>query len=275
VHQGKAAMKAQEAKTRCVDEQIEIAAPAEAIWKALTVPEELTRWFPLDAGENPDGTGWMAWGEDFRFSGRVTASERQKFLRTEPVYPPGVQGPPMVTEFRLEARGAKTLVRVIQSGFGAEAQWDEEIDGTRRGWKFQLRSLQNYLEKHAGMPRRVAWARRLHDFPREEAWRRLVGEQGIQFEPGGELLKPGDRYRARLPTGELFEGVVHYCRPMRDMAGSVENYNHAHLSITLDDLPMRKYRDVNLWLSTWGVPAAEVAAMEMRWKALLKKRFEN
>jgi len=258
---------------RSVDEHIEIAAPAEAVWKALTDAEELTRWFPLEAGENPDGTGWMAWGNEFRFSGRVTASERLKLLRTEPVFPPGVVAPPMVTEFRLEAQGGKTLVRVIQSGFGAEAQWDEEFDGTQRGWRFQLRSMQNYLEKHAGTPRRVAWARRLHDFPREEAWRRMIGAQGVHFDPSAEELKPGSRYRARLATGELFEGVVHYCRPTRDFAGSADNHNHAHLSITFDDLPMRKYRDVNLWLSTWGVPHAEVEAMAAGWNTLLAKLF--
>ncbi|MGH9858845.1 MAG: SRPBCC family protein, partial [Candidatus Acidiferrales bacterium] len=48
-------------QTRSVEETIEINAPVEAVWKALTDAEELTRWFPLKAGENPDGTVWMAW----------------------------------------------------------------------------------------------------------------------------------------------------------------------------------------------------------------------
>lgn len=45
-------------QTRSVEQIIEIDAPVEAIWKALTDAEEMTRWFPLEAGTNPDGSVW-------------------------------------------------------------------------------------------------------------------------------------------------------------------------------------------------------------------------
>jgi uncharacterized protein YndB with AHSA1/START domain len=44
-------------KGRVISKQIEIAAPPEAVWNALTDPEELKRWFPLDARVKPGPGG--------------------------------------------------------------------------------------------------------------------------------------------------------------------------------------------------------------------------
>jgi len=44
-------------KGRVISKQIEIGAPPEAVWKALTDPEELKRWFTLDAPVKPGPGG--------------------------------------------------------------------------------------------------------------------------------------------------------------------------------------------------------------------------
>ncbi len=262
------------AKTRTLEQSIEINAPVEAVWKALTDAEEMTRWFPLQAGENPDGTVWMAWGDDFKFTGRVEACEPMRYLRTVPVFPPG-QEPPvkMATEVWLEARAGKTFVRLVQSGFLSNSAWDEEYDGTRRGWHFQLRGLKLYLERHRGAPRLVARARQLRDIPAEPAWQRLTAADALVYEGSLEGLRPGDRYRFRTVDGDAFEGEVHSLIPGRDFSGTAVNWNHGFLRIQLDDLPMRNYRDVNLWLQTYGVPENEMAGLESRWRALLDRLF--
>lgn len=36
---------------------------------------------------------------------------------------------------------------------------------------------------------------------------------------------------------------------------------------------MRGYKDVNQWLSTYGVPQADVDALKARWDAMLKTLF--
>lgn len=41
--------------------ELEIAAPREAVWRALTEPDELTRWFPLQAEVSPGVGGRMGW----------------------------------------------------------------------------------------------------------------------------------------------------------------------------------------------------------------------
>ncbi len=49
-------------KIRSIETEIRIDAPFEAVWDALTRAEELVRWFPLEAGENVDGSIWMSCG---------------------------------------------------------------------------------------------------------------------------------------------------------------------------------------------------------------------
>ena len=156
-------------QTRSVDAEIEINAPLEAVWKALTDTEELARWFPLEAGKNPDGTLWMAWRNEFRWDSRIeiTAPPRHfRYVTVESLageqhegktsQPNTTQVEPTATDFYLETRGGKTVVRLVHSGFSAAAEWEALYDGTKRGWKFQLWSLQYYLEKHPGTARKPA-----------------------------------------------------------------------------------------------------------------------
>ena len=44
--------------------EIEIAAPVDEVWKALTDPQELTKWFPLEARITPGvgGSLFLSWG---------------------------------------------------------------------------------------------------------------------------------------------------------------------------------------------------------------------
>ena len=73
-----------------IETEMRVEAPVEAVWDALTRVEELARWVPLEAGENPDGSLWMSWGEGFRFEGRAAASDpprRIRFVYRKP--PPG------------------------------------------------------------------------------------------------------------------------------------------------------------------------------------------
>ena len=255
------------AATRATQVSIEINAPIEAVWKALNDAEELTRWFPLEAGTNPDGSVWMSWGGDFRFEGKPEIVEPPHRLRT-------TAGPgPMATDIFLEARGGKTHVRLVQSGFGAGAEWNEELDATHRGWVFQLRGLKHYLEIHRGTPRRVAWARKIFSLTPAEAWQRLVRGGELVAEGALDGLKHGETFRIRLVTGDTFEGEILANDAPLAFSGITTNWNRAILQIRFDDLPLRGYRDVNLWLSTYGVADAEVRALETRWKGLLDRLF--
>ena len=69
---------------RSIETQIEINAPIEAVWKALTDGEELANWFPLKARVTPGvgGSVWSYWAEDMQWEspidawGRLSTSRR-------------------------------------------------------------------------------------------------------------------------------------------------------------------------------------------------------
>lgn len=261
-------------QSRSVEQSIEIAAPIEAVWKAMVEPEELTRWFPLEAGTNPDGTVWMGWHDQFRFSGRVEEIRPMRYMRSVPVFPPGFEPPvKMATEIWLESNGSKTIVRIVQSGFLADAQWDEEYTGTQRGWVFQLYGLKLYLEKHRGTPRQVAWARRMIAVPRAEAWGRVMSTSGLLREGRLDGLCADHAFSIRTVDGDRLEGTVHKYDAGEDFSALVTNWNNGLLRVQFDDLPMRGYRDAGLWLSTYGVPPADVQSLEQRWTRMLERLF--
>jgi uncharacterized protein YndB with AHSA1/START domain len=255
-------------KTRSIEAEIEIAAPAEAVWRALAEAEELVNWFPTAAGSNPDGTVWMAFGEDFRFSSRVEALEPGRYLKTVAILPGVPEGamPPMVTEITLESRAGKTLVRLVQSGFLADPSWDAEFDGTRTGWRFQLRALKHCLERHAGARRELVWVRSIHGLPREQAWERISASLF-----GGKALAAGPT-RFTLPGGETLEGTLLVADPPHDFSMLVENWNDALLRIQSDDLPLRGTRDTHFWMNTYGLKPGKADALRERvreWLAVI------
>ena len=47
----------------------------------------------------------------------------------------------IATEYELERDAGKTTLRLVHSGFGDGAEWDDLFDATRAGWAFELRGL--------------------------------------------------------------------------------------------------------------------------------------
>ncbi len=269
--------------TRSIEKEIEINAPIEVVWKALTDAKELTQWFPLEAGENPDGTMWLSWRNEYKFSSRIEIWEPPRHVRTVPVQSNWSQDKTekensasdanpswgMATDFYLESRGGSTALRLIHSGFSLDADWDALYDGTHTGWDFQLWALRHYLENHRGIPRRTAYVREfLKDVSREEAWQILFGPNGLLGAGRLHGLQPGDRYAIRPATGDDFTGVIHSLQPPHDFSATVENLNHALLRVHLDEL--FGYRDVNFQLSTYGIPPDQVVALETRTRQMLQ-----
>ena len=71
-------------------------------------------------------------------------------------------------------------MRVVQSGFAGAIEAEEEFYGSKEyGWKFMLTNLRHYLERHAGAPRLVGWPQKEISVSREEAYKRLIAENGL------------------------------------------------------------------------------------------------
>ncbi len=263
------------AAARSLDRQIEINAPVEAVWKALTDAEELTRWFPPKARVEPGMNGSLLWwwAEDIQWPSQIEIWEPNKHLRATYTKPPGrdlAPSEPMVMDFHLESRGRKTVLRIVHSGFSVGADWDKEFDGVGRGWTMEFRSLRHYLENHRGTPRRVAWSWVPLTVSYSEAWKRLMSPKGLLRQGSLDGLREGDRYALTAATGDQLKGMVLTCHPPNGFSGTVEGMNNALFFILLDKC---RGPEAWVWLGTYGVPQAEVDAFQGRWSRLLANLF--
>src|SRR5262245_47401904 len=141
-------------KTRSQEHEIEIDAPIEAVWKALTDAEELTRWFVEEARVTPGVGGriWGSWGSEEQ-SGEKQIDDWQPGKRlvlsllpspvTEMCAGVTLQHP-IVAEYTLETRGGKTVLRLVHSNIPDSPEWDGDHDGTNLGWWMFFTGLLQY-----------------------------------------------------------------------------------------------------------------------------------
>jgi uncharacterized protein YndB with AHSA1/START domain len=256
-----------------VEKEIEINAPPEAVWKALTNGEELARWFPLSARVKPGAGGsmFLSWGPECEGEARIDAWEPGKRLRAIERPPGAAENQGTIIEWTLEARGGKTIVRLVQSSFAGGADWDDEYYGsTEYGWGFMLVNLRHYLERHAGVPRQVAWPRQKVSVSREEAYARLVAPGGL-FREGAARLTPGAEYAVHAGTGDTYTGRAEFVRPPRGFCFSVRELGEALVWLSIEGAPGK--HEVQLWLSAYGLPQADVDAFGAKWAAVLGRIF--
>lgn len=129
---------------------IEVRAPIEVVWEALTDPRELTAWFG-DTAAFPDGTGAGAsgtfgWRDHGDFPARVERAEPPRVW----AFRWGTPGEPLrddsstVATFTLEETGAGTRLTVVETGFerlGDAAAVRAALEDNREGWTSELDEL--------------------------------------------------------------------------------------------------------------------------------------
>lgn len=254
-------------KERRLEQEIEIAAPIEDVWKALTDANELTRWFPLEARVTPGlgGKIFVSWGPALEGEAEILAWEPgKKFAWKDPMG---------LVEWTLEARGGKTVVRLLQSGFLGDTDWENEwFDSTSYGWIFMLLSLQVALERHRGAPRQVAWPRLNVTLSREDAYRKLLTSGALFTEDIRTMLKPGEPYSLKSTAGDSFSGRVAFVREPRGFCLTIRELNDALLWITIEGPPDKI--EAQAWLSAFAVPPSQVEAFGKKWQQRLQEIFQ-
>ncbi|MGH9671701.1 MAG: SRPBCC family protein, partial [Bryobacteraceae bacterium] len=133
------------------DLRVEINAPAAEVWKAITEGDQIVRWFAPEAKVEPGegGSVWMSWGPGMEGAERIRIWEPDRRLSLSP----GGDSP-RVVDYILEANGDTTTLRLVHSGFGAGASFDEEYDSTAGGWRIFLAMLRFGLERRRGVQAR-------------------------------------------------------------------------------------------------------------------------
>jgi len=133
-------------------------ASPEAVYQAWADPSHIAAWFPDRAyGEAQPGKSLVHVFEDFGFEAKLDVIEAEpgKRLVLESVSPRGV---PFRQEISIRRAGGDTVVELVHSGFGADADFDREYKGVDSGWKLALAVLKHYLEHHFDKPRQGYFA---------------------------------------------------------------------------------------------------------------------
>jgi uncharacterized protein YndB with AHSA1/START domain len=134
-----------------VRRELEVHAPRERVWAALTEPEQLVQWFPTKRAEielRPGGPAALEW-EEATADAVVDVVEPPDHL----VFrwrPEGLDRPYTTVSFTLEeiADGASTRVLLVESGFASLPDQIEQQSqkGNDEGWAHELQELKEYLE---------------------------------------------------------------------------------------------------------------------------------
>jgi uncharacterized protein YndB with AHSA1/START domain len=117
-----------------------IDAVREEVWRALVDPDALRGWFASDARVTPEvGGEWYVAHGEYGQSSTIEELVPNERLATSH------EG--KGAEFQLEGRSGTTVLRIVQSGFGAD-----ELDSLERGWETYVQTLRHYLALHADEP---------------------------------------------------------------------------------------------------------------------------
>jgi uncharacterized protein YndB with AHSA1/START domain len=254
----------EEDKTQRQRHEIEIDAPVEAVWKALTDAEELTRWFVEKARVTPGvgGTIWGAWDEMNEAEKRIEVWEPGKRL---------VLGGHnhMMEEYTLEAKGGRTVLRMVFSFVPDTADWSGFYDATNYGWQSFFRALRHYLERHPGQHRGNIVIMYPMQMGVAEAWSKLTGPEGLCAEGTLDAEREGSRYSVTTSGGEHIEGEVALTRPPKILLLTMDNLFGAMLSVGIEAMGGTTYFYSTLGL--FGASEEELASVKDRWSAWFRE----
>lgn len=142
-----------------IEKDILINAPAETVYRVITEPDQIARWFAdaADLDPVPGGQGSLTFADratNQRMTVRlaVQAAEPPHRFVFRWDYPDGEQpaeGNSLLVEFALTAEGTGTRLRVTESGFAALRRPGQDMVGYYeahgKGWDAHLASLQDYV----------------------------------------------------------------------------------------------------------------------------------
>lgn len=196
-------------KERRHELEIECHATAERMWQALSTAEGIASWFAPIVRVEPGvgGSVFLKWGEGVEGSQRIEAWEPERRLRI--AGDRGEGAPPSVVDYFLEAKGGATILRLVHSGFGTEASFDDEFESTGSAWPAFLEMLKHSVERGSGWCRNASVFRIL-DCSREECWDTLMGPRGLGAGPAIAHAAPGGPLGVRDLSGETLHGLLRH-----------------------------------------------------------------
>jgi uncharacterized protein YndB with AHSA1/START domain len=218
--------------------ELEIDAPPEAVWDAITTADGLRSWFSEDARVTPGrgGSVWVSWGGDEGGESAIEVWEPGARLR---LADNPFMGAALVQEWTIETRGGKTLLRFVHSNFPDADDWDVFYDSLNRGWELFLRTLRHALERHPGEPRRTVYVHARLTGDDTDVWERLTRPGGVVASLAGEVLVSRPRETMLAVAPELDDGLVALSHEGDSVWCTVSAYGDARDRLDALEAPVR------------------------------------
>jgi PhnB protein len=274
---------------RSVGKVVEIGAPVDAVWAALTTPDGLRNFYCDWAKVTPGVGGSFQIGWD-GFGGlppaRIEAWEPGARLRIVYDPPPG-ETVTTAEEWTLRAEGDHTVVRLVYEGFGEGTDWDAFYDGFDATSALVVDLLAAWLGPAGGAP--LAKAR--VDVPvagdRATAWRLALGAglgpgaaprldaaaaataaataaAGTAAAAGGDPTpQAGTTVAVALPAGAPLAGTVVFVAPGREACVRLDGDAGRFVLVTRPG-PNAATTRVLIEHYAWGIDPATRAANQAR-----------
>ena len=136
-------------KTREIKQAFHIRAPVASVFKALSEPKMLTRWFLGKAELEPQKGGkyCFTWIGSYAQNGNVLDFKKNEKMVIDWT---GAKERTVVT-FTTKKAGRETQLIMRQSGFTNSTTSIEEARGVSAGWAYYLMNLKSVLENNSDL----------------------------------------------------------------------------------------------------------------------------
>lgn len=196
-----------ETELRAVEVTREIEATPEAVFRVLTSPLDLSFWLCHYAWTEPrpGGDFQVRWRNGWWARGVYLMVERPR--RIELTWKGKDEPGETNLVFEIQALDQGTEVKVIHSGFGADAVWDKAVFEAERSWPPALENLDSVLT--TGIDLREASRPMLGIVPEELTPERATKE-GIRADCGiyvASVLEDGGAAAAGMQQGDVITGI--------------------------------------------------------------------
>ncbi len=138
------------AKSRTIKQRLFIKAPPSKVFKAITEPRLLKRWFIASAKLSPrkGGNFSFKWQGGYTLSGKVLDYTRDKKLSLSWRHGKEEEKPLGTTRvsFKLKPKEDGTILELAHSGYKSGNPWIEEYAMHSSGWAYYLTNLKSVLQ---------------------------------------------------------------------------------------------------------------------------------
>ena len=227
-----------------------IAAPVDAVWRALREREQLRNWFGWDAETLADEI-------DFIFFDHARADEVARVLQFG-------EWEGISDAIELSGDENETTVCVVRRE--PVVDWADAYQDVPEGWVTFVQQLRLLLDRHPGAERRTLYL--------SGSARPGVAEPREALGLAQRIAKPdGAEYSASLPTGETISGLVWH-RTHFQLGLNVTEWGDGLLVVSdMGVSDKRPNGGGSVLLTTFGLDEAVFRDLETRWRAWWDSRY--